>query len=676
VTFSKPVVLSTVSLTVTDAAGPIAGAVSLDSSHTTATFTPSSPLPAGTPLTVSVSGEQDQFGQTGQSQTFTFITAKATPPAGQCPCSVWPDSTIPANPDDGDSSAVTLGLKFTANANGYVSGVRFFKAVGNIGAHVATLWAADGTVLATGTFTSESTTGWEELDFPTSVPVSAGTTYVASYFAPNGHYAAQDSGLASAVTSGPLTALASGGVYAYGSSPTFPASSYHGTNYWVDVVYSPTPNLVPPDVATALPSSGATSVPVTAPLVVNFTEAIQSGSAIVTVTGPGNATVAGSTTLDSTGTVVTFTPAAALSAGTSYTVQVSGATNTSGTGMTAPVSYQFTTTGTSACPCTLFESDAAPVDSSANDSSAVTLGVQFTPSANGWISGLRFYKGAGNTGTHTGNLWTSGGTLLAQATFTGESGSGWQTVLFMDPVAVTAGTTYVASYYAPNGHYANDGNYFSSAVTNGPLTAPASSAGTANGLYKYGSDQFPTQTYQAANYWVDPIFSATQPPVHCPCSIWAGSAQPAIPSENDHGSIELGVVFQPAVNGTITGIMFYKGTGNTGTHVGSLWTASGTLLGSVTFTGESASGWQEADFATPINVTAGTSYVASYLAPNGGYAETDGAFTSAVTNGPLTAVQYGTSGGNGVYLYTSSVTFPTSAYNSNYWVDVVFTPSS
>ena len=69
--------------------------------------------------------------------------------------------------------------------------------------------------------------------------VTAGTTYVASYFTSTGHYASTTSGLASAVTNGPLTALAGGGVYAYGSSNAFPSNTYNATNYWVDVVYSP-----------------------------------------------------------------------------------------------------------------------------------------------------------------------------------------------------------------------------------------------------------------------------------------------------------------------------------------------------------------------------------------------------------------------------------------------------
>jgi len=128
------------------------------------------------------------------------------------------------------------------------------------------------------------------------------------------------------------------------------------------------------------------------------------------------------------------------------------------------------------------------------------------------------------------------------------------------------------------------------------------------------------------------------------------------------------------VNGSITGIRFYKGSGNTGTHVGNLWSASGTKLASVTFGSETASGWQQANFATPVAITAGTVYVASYLAPAGHYAGDGGYFaTTGVDNGPLHALKNGVSGGNGVYAYGATSSFPANTFNSaNYWVDVVF----
>ena len=129
---------------------------------------------------------------------------------------------------------------------------------------------------------------------------------------------------------------------------------------------------------------------------------------------------------------------------------------------------------TSACPCNIFggQSPQLPIWQDAGDPASVELGVRFSSSVSGFVTGVRFYKGgAANGGTHTGSLWSSSGSLLATATFTGESASGWQTVLFSSPVAVTAGTTYVASYLAPQGHYSSQESFFTSPYTASPLTA-------------------------------------------------------------------------------------------------------------------------------------------------------------------------------------------------------------
>ena len=64
------------------------------------------------------------------------------------------------------------------------------------------------------------------------------------------------------------------------------------------------------------------------------------------------------------------------------------------------------------------------------------------------------------------------------------------------------------------------------------------------------------------------------------------------PTDGDPSSVEVGMKFQSSVYGTVTGIRFYKAAGNTGTHIGSLWTAERQLLAQVTFTNETASGWQ------------------------------------------------------------------------------------
>ena len=89
------------------------------------------------------------------------------------------------------------------------------------------------------------------------------------------------------------------------------------------------------------------------------------------------------------------------------------------------------------------------------------------------------------------------------------------------------------------------------------------------------------------------------------------------PGFGDPASIEVGVQFQSSINGYITGIRFYKSSANTGTHIGSLWTSTGQLLASATFTNETASGWQQVNFSQQVPITKDTTYVASYFAPTG-----------------------------------------------------------
>jgi hypothetical protein len=164
-------------------------------------------------------------------------------------------------------------------------------------------------------------------------------------------------------------------------------------------------------------------------------------------------------------------------------------------------------------------------------------------------------------------------------------------------------------------------------------------------------------------------------------NIWPSTTIPAIVDSGPDSAVELGVKFKADVSGTVTGIRFYKASTNTGTHVGNLWScgnascSTGTNLGSVTFSGETASGWQQMIFNTPVAISAGTVYVASYHANVGHYSDGQNYFAAAgVDNPPLHALANGVSGGNGVYAYGSTSAFPANTWNSsNYWVDVVFT---
>jgi hypothetical protein len=173
-----------------------------------------------------------------------------------------------------------------------------------------------------------------------------------------------------------------------------------------------------------------------------------------------------------------------------------------------------TPTPTPASNASLFSPTDVPANATWNDPNPVEMGVKFQTSSPGAVTGIRFYKGSQNVGTHAGHLWSSSGKLLATATFTNESASGWQQVNLPSSVALTPGTTYIVSYHT-NGFYSADPSFFNDAVTTGPLTAPSSSPSAGNGVYAYGtSGTFAGSTYNSTNYWVDLAFlpAANQPP--------------------------------------------------------------------------------------------------------------------------------------------------------------------
>ncbi|MEU4562397.1 DUF4082 domain-containing protein [Actinoplanes sp. NPDC023936] len=437
-----------------------------------------------------------------ESATATATAAAAEP----CPCTIWPSTAAPVNPAEPDTAAVEVGVKFRSDTDGYVTGVRFYKGSGNTGTHLGHLWSEAGANLGTVTFTGETATGWQTATFASPIPVAANTTYIASYFAPNGRYAADNGAFASAgVDNAPLHALAGGvdgvnGVYRYGGG--FPADSWQSSNYWVDVVFDTTADdTTPPTVASTSPAAAGTGVPTTSAVSAVFNEPVQGSTVTMSLAG-----TTGATSYNASTRTVTFTPSAALAAATSYTATISGAKDTAGNTM-APFSWSFTTLDASgsACPCSLWTPGATPAVASTADNSSVEVGVRFRSGTAGYITGLRFYKGAANTGTHTGSLWSGSGSRLSTVTFTGESATGWQNATLPNPVPITANATYVASYHTDAGYYSTTANGLAAATTRGPLSTIVGS----NGVYKYGASAFPTDSYQSTNYWVDVVFSVT-----------------------------------------------------------------------------------------------------------------------------------------------------------------------
>jgi hypothetical protein len=341
--------------------------------------------------------------------------------------------------------------------------------------------------------------GWQHVTFSTPVAVSAGATYTASYRAPNGGYSYTAGGLAEPVNRGPLNTIYQGGAYTYGSGA--PTNSSH-TNYWVDVDF--VANDAPPTVAGSEPGTDATNVSINAPITVALKGWVAPGSANMVLTRAENgAPVSGAVGWNPTTKTVSFTPYEPLVAASSYVATVSGAQSFSGAVM-SPASFSFRTTGATMCPCSLFSSSATPAVIDSGETAALNLGVRFIPTVDGSVTGLRFYKAEANTGTHSGSLWTADGTLLARVAFTNETASGWQKAQFSSAIAVTAGTTYVVSYHAPEGHYSATPGFFVNIWDNDLLRTPMGH----NGVFAYGAEAFPSHSFDSANYWVDPLFVA------------------------------------------------------------------------------------------------------------------------------------------------------------------------
>jgi hypothetical protein len=673
--------------------------------------------------------------------------------------SIWPASTVPGTLDGGPDSSVELGVKFKSDVAGTITGIRFYKSAGNTGTHTGTLWTSAGAQLATGTFNSESASGWQQLNFITPVTVAANTTYIASYHAPVGHYAQDVNYFATARDNPPLHALsdsAGGGncVYKYGASTVFPNLAWQAANYWVDVVFvaTPPPSLSAIALTPANPSvaggatqqftaTGTYSDGSTSNLTAQVTWASSlTGVAQINSAGLAAGIAAGSSTISASlsgktgSTTLTVTPPPLTINTVSFpngTVNTSYSAALNGSGGTSPYTWSITLgalpTGLTLNPSTgaisgtptatgTFNFTARVADSS-NPQQAITkaLGITITTT----LSSISVTPGnptiaMGNTqqftatGTYsdgtTQNLttqvtWGSSSTTVAQissaglatgnsvgtttisATLAAISGSTTLTVQ-PAPLAIstsslpggTVNTTYSSTLGATGGTTPRTWSIDTGSLPNGltlnpstgAITGTPSTAGTFNLTVRVTDSGTPVQTTAKALS----IAISIQP-----LGLWQVGTVATGANSGPDSSAELGVKFRSDTSGTITGVRFYKITSNTGQHTGSLWSSSGTLLATGTFTGETASGWQVLSFLTPVAINANTVYIASYHANNGNYLQAVSYFSNGLDNPPLHALSDLSGGGNGVYRYGASTVFPNLDWSAaNYWVDVLFVP--
>ncbi len=439
--------------------------------------------------------------------------------------------------------------------------------------------------------------------FATPVSIAANTTYVASYHAPNGKYAVDTPYFASSgVDNPPLRALANGvdgpnGVYLYGPSG-FPTSSFNAANYWVDVVFETdtTPDTEVPVVSVTAPAEGATV----------------SGVVALDATASDNVGVVGvqfQVNGVNEGAEDTVAP---------YTVNWDSTAVANG-------AYQITAIARDAAGNTTTSTVVNVTVDNAADTTAPTV-VSVTP--------------------------VNGATNVAPSIAL--------TVLFdeaMDPASID-GTTVELRDGAGNlvaAVVSYDGGTRTAALT--PSAALAETT-TYNALVRGGATDPRVKDTAGNALSADFTWSFTTGAPSAFSSIWNDATVPAVASQPDAQAIEVGVKFQANVAGNVAGIRFYKGTDNTGTHVGTLWDSAGTQLAQATFANETASGWQTVLFGTPVAIAAGTTYVASYHTTVGFYSADVGYFATAFDNPPLRALANGEDGPNGVYTYSATPIFP------------------
>ena len=624
----------------------VSAGVTYDPDSQTATLTPTQPLTEGMTYTSVIYGGQSGMHDSSNTPLagdtrWSFTTAPLELPT----LSIWDNSEQPAILDSGDDQPVELGMKFSSEVDGFVTGVRFYRSEANLGMHKGKLWSTDGELLAEVTFTDETSSceaciasgcfcrvaavaaanqtvsGWQQAEFSVPVQIEAGTTYIVSYYTESGHYSLTPNYFTNHdAQNGPLRALPSGvnganGVYAYGAGGAFPELTDQDSNYWVDVAF------VESMVAEVAPAAQTSDAPADSIISVRFAGAMQAASIhgdTLQLFDSTQTSVEASVSYNPSTLTATLTPLAPLGRGEQYTVVVRGglAGVRDEAGLNPPADYETSFTV------------------AANQEQVLTNN-----------SPLQAVEGALTTIFSDNLLTLDADDPAEQLVYT----------LTNDP---DHGALLVSGAEATTFTQADINNGLVSYLHAGGSLLPDSFDFTVD-------DGRGASTNGTFDVLVTPQTTA---------SLWNDSDAPLVDDNGDPNAVEVGMKFQSDVAGYVTGVRFYKSAANTGTHIGHLWSADGELLASVTFTGETASGWQQAEFSSPVLIDPNTTYVVSYFAPNGHYAiDVDYFSTSGVDNGPLRALASGEDGLNGVAIYGDGTLFPRYTYrSSNYWVDFMF----
>jgi methionine-rich copper-binding protein CopC len=289
-TFSEAVQSSTIGFTLTSSArSSIPATLSYNSSNFTATLTPESALAYSTTYTATVSGAQDLAGDTMIGPTTWSFTTAANPNV----------PAVTAETPVSGASGVATNSSVTATFNE----------------------AVQASTITTTSFVLKSPTG-------AAVPATVGynsTTNTAT-LTPSAR-------LANSTT---YTATISGITNAAGYTMT--------TTFTWSFTTGPAPAIT-----STSPASGAGGVSPTSTVTATFNEAVQSNTISFALSTSSGTAVPVTLVYNSSTNTATLTPTSTLASSTTYTATISGAEDTAGDPMSAPVTWSFTT----AAPSTL-----------------------------------------------------------------------------------------------------------------------------------------------------------------------------------------------------------------------------------------------------------------------------------------------------------------------------------
>jgi hypothetical protein len=467
--------------------------------------------------------------------TTGIITAVALPLAS-APMARAISASCPTDPLEGrtpytadypDNNPVNVGVKFNIAGGATSTGVKFYKGSGNTGTHVAHLRAVGGgSDLASATYTSETSSGWQSVDWSSPVDLNPANTYEVWVSMPVGDYSVDGEiaggsnyfEFAQFGANDDVVHIPQGqsGLYEYTSTDTDVPTNTTYNNYWVSPVVD---DSTAPTSHTGVSASDASSGPTvswsgggvdangvrTDVLRYDGTNTVvvgsQAGGASSWIDNPNSAAQADTTALPGT----TYT----------YRLKDTDACSNTTTTSASPV------TTASQSLSTIFSST-APSSVDSTQATPLVVGNHWQASTSGHVWGVRMYRPAsapvptvadsnGQTPQLKVHLWDNDGTDLGSAWVpAGNAQSGWIDVRFASPVAVSASHDYVVGYFSPNGHEAYQNNVLTSDVTNGALTMTADTGGTPNGVYIDSSvtpDSFPTnRSLNSTWYGVDVDF--------------------------------------------------------------------------------------------------------------------------------------------------------------------------